>query len=135
VLTHLRKETSIPLVSCETLDKVISYKPYLENKSLDYASIDTIWIGFGASKKISDLCNLYDTNITTHNYNGYLGTLINGHLGSIIENFFIGELDFDEPPGIKSIFSDNLNIHDGFLKLNNKPGWGCDIIEKNLKNY
>ena len=135
ILSKLKESSNIPIVSCETFDSVNEYKPFLENKSIDYASIDTAWIGFGVSKKIADIANLYGTNITTHNYNGYLGTIINAHLASIVENFFIGEFDYDEPPGVNKIFSNKPQIKNGYLKIENRPGWGCDIIEKNLKKF
>jgi len=134
-LLVVKKFTNIPIVSCETLDNVGSYKSFFDLRAVDYASIDTAWIGFGVSKKVSDLANLYSINVTTHNYNGYLGTYINAQLASTIPNFFIGEIDYDEPPGIEKIFSHKPIVKSGYLKVEDRPGWGCDIIEKNLSKF
>lgn len=134
-LLVVKDSTSIPIVSCETLSNESSYKKFFDKSAVDYASIDTAWIGFGVSKKVADLANLYNINITTHNYNGYLGTFINAHLATVVQNFFIGEIDFDEPPGIKKIFSHKPIIKNGYLKVEDRPGWGCEIIEKNLSQF
>jgi galactonate dehydratase len=134
-LSIVKEFTDIPIVSCETLSDVNSYKPFFDLRALDYASVDTAWVGFGVSKKVADLANLYNINITTHNYNGYLGTYINTHLAATVQNFFIGELDYDEPPSIKKIFSHKPIIKNGHLKVEDRPGWGCDIIEKNLSAF
>ena len=50
-------------------------------------------------------------------------------------NLFIAEIDYDDVPWINKIFSNKPNVKDGYFLPNNKPGWGCDIIEKNLNNY
>ncbi len=134
-LLVVKNSTSIPIVSCETLSNESSYKTFFDKSAVDYASIDTAWIGFGVSKKVADLANLYNINITTHNYNGYLGTFINAHLATIVQNFFIGEIDFDEPPGIEKIFSHKPIIKNGYLTVEDRPGWGCEIIEKNLSKF
>jgi L-alanine-DL-glutamate epimerase-like enolase superfamily enzyme len=131
-LLDIKKFTNIPIVSGETLSNIISYKSFFELRALDYASVDTAWIGFGVSKKVADLANLYDINITTHNYNGYLGSFINTHLAAVVPNFFIGEVDYDEPPGIEKIFSHKPIIRNSYIKVEDRPGWGCDIIEENL---
>ena len=134
-LLVVKDSTNIPIVSCETLSNESSYKTFFDKSAVDYASIDTAWIGFGVSKKVADLANLYNINITTHNYNGYLGTFINAHLATVVQNFFIGEIDFDEPPGIEKIFSHKPIIKNGYLKVEDRPGWGCEIIEKNLSKF
>tara|TARA_B110000037_G_scaffold209038_1_gene257783 strand:+ start:473 stop:1645 length:1173 start_codon:yes stop_codon:yes gene_type:complete len=134
-LSIVKDLTNIPIVSCETLSNVSAYKPFFETRALDYASIDTAWIGFGVSKKVADLASLYNINITTHNYNGYLGTFINAHLAAIVQNYYIGEVDYDEPPEIEKIFSNKPIIKNSYLKIEDRPGWGCDIIEKNLLKF
>mgnify|MGYP001200726110 FL=1 len=56
-------------------------------------------------------------------------------LALTIPNLFISEIDYDDVPWIDKIFSDKPTIKNGYFIPSNKPGWGCDIIEKNLLKY
>jgi hypothetical protein len=55
------------------------------------------------------------------------------HLATITKNFFLGEIDIDEVPNIDNIFSDLPKIEGNYAKINEKPGWGCDLNENKLK--
>ena len=96
-------------------------------------SIDLIWNGLTESKKISDYCNKKQIKVTTHNYNGYLGTFMSANFASIVPNFLIGEIDIDEIQNLDKIFTNKPDIKGRFMKIVDRPGWGCDLVENKIK--
>ena len=135
VLKNIKDSVKTPILSGESLYGAKAYKPFLDAGAFDYLSLDVIWNGISESKKIADLSDLYEINVSPHNYNGHLSTFINMNLALTIPNLFISEIDYDDVPWIDKIFSDKPIIKNGYFIPNNKPGWGCDIIEKNLLRY
>ena len=134
-LRFIRNKLNIPISSCENLYGLRQFKPYLDNQSLDICSIDVIWNGLTESIKIANLASINDINVTCHNFNGHLSTFISMQFCSLVPNLKIAEIDVDDVPWREEIFSESPEIIDGFFKFNNKPGWGCDINEKLLKNF
>ena len=135
ILKNIKDAVKTPILSGESLYGAKAYKPFLDAGAFDYLSLDVIWNGISESKKIADLSDLYEINVSPHNYNAHLSTLINMSLALSIPNLFISEIDYDDVPWIDKIFSDKPTIKNGYFIPSNKPGWGCDIIEKNLMKY
>ena len=96
----------------------------LLSKDLDDNSFIASYNCLHESKKIK---------VTTHNYNGYLGTFMSANFASIIPNFLIGEIDIDEIQNLEKIFTIKPNIKGRFLEITDRPGWGCDLIENRIK--
>jgi len=134
-LIDLKKTTKIPIVTGETIMDLFYIKEFIDQNSADYFSIDLPWNGLTESIKISKYCKKKNYNITTHNYNGFLGTLMSANFAAIISNFFIGEIDFDEVEGIEKIFTDKPSINGRYLEIPSKPGWGCELIEKKINKF
>ena len=134
-LRFIRNKLNIPISSCENLYGLRQFKPYLDNQSLDICSIDVIWNGLTEAIKIANLASINDISVTCHNFNGHLSTFISMQFCSLIPNLKIAEIDVDDVPWREEIFSEIPEIIDGFFKFNNKPGWGCEINEKKLKNF
>ena len=101
-------------------------KNFIDTSCIDFISIDLPWNGLTESKKIADYCNLKKYKITTHNYNGYLGTLMSANFAAMIPNFYIGEIDIDEAKGVEKIFNVSPEIKGRYLKIPENPGWGCN---------
>lgn len=134
-LVDLKKTTKIPIVTGETIIEFFLMKDFIDQKCADYFSIDLLWNGLIDSIKISKYCKKKKYNITTHNYNGYLGTFMSANLAAIIPNFFIGEMDFDEADGVEKIFTDKPKINGRYLEIPSKPGWGCELIEERINKF
>ena len=99
----------------------------------NFISIDLPWNGLAESKKIADYCKLKNYKISTHNYNGYLGTLMAANFAAMVSNFYIGEIDIDEANGVDKIFDTSPQINGRYLKIPENPGWGCNLNESKLK--
>ncbi len=135
MLVDLKKTTKIPIITGETIMEFIHMKEFIDQKCANYFSIDLPWNGLAESIKISKYCKQKNYEITTHNYNGFLGTLMSANFAAMVPNFFIGELDFDEADGVEKIFTDKPLINGRYLKIPSKPGWGCELIEKEINNF
>jgi L-alanine-DL-glutamate epimerase-like enolase superfamily enzyme len=132
-LQKVKKNTKIPIITGECIMFLNEYKNFIDKKCADYFSIDVVWNGISESIKIAQYAKKKNAKITTHNYNGALGSFMSFHLATITPNFFLGEIDIDEVPNIHEIFSDIPKIDGNYVKINDKPGWGCDLNEKKLK--
>ena len=132
-LLNLKKETSHLIITGETIMGINALKEFIDSDCADIISIDVVWNGLSESKKISDYCFKKQKKVSTHNYNGYLGTFISAHFAATIENFFIAEIDIDEVGNLNDVFSHSPEINGRYLKIPNRPGWGCELNEKKLK--
>ena len=134
-LRQIKDSIRIPVTSCENLYGARQYRPYFENHSMDIASIDIIWNGFMGSKKIADMAELYEMNVTPHNYNGYLSTFISAQFCALVPNFRIMEHDVDDVPWREELFTNPPVIKDGFMEIPKGPGWGTEVNEKVLREH
>ncbi len=134
-LIELKKISKIPIVTGETIMELINIKDFIDQNCIDYISIDLPWTGLTESLKISNYCKKKNYDITTHNYNGYLGTLMSANLAAMIPNFLIGEIDFDEAEGVEEIFNIKPSINGRYLKVPSEPGWGCELNEKKINKF
>jgi galactonate dehydratase len=132
-LLKVKKNTKIPITTGECIMFLNQYKNFIDKKCADYFSIDVVWNGLLESIKIAKYAKKKNAKITTHNYNGSLGSFMSFHLATVTPNFFLGEIDIDEVPDIHKIFSDIPKIEGNYVTINDKPGWGCDLNEKKLK--
>ena len=58
---------------------------------------------------------------------------MSANLAASVSNFFIGEIDIDEIQNLDKIFSNSPNINGRFLNVPDRPGWGCELNEKQIK--
>jgi len=134
-LRQIKDSIQIPITSCENLYGTRQYRPFITNHAMDNASIDVIWNGFSGSKKIADLADLYEMNVSPHNYNGHLSTFISMQLCALVPNIRYAEIDVDDVPWRDDLFTNVPEIEDGNLIIPKAPGWGTDINEKVLAKY
>ena len=83
--------------------------------------------------KIANVANVFDLNISPHNFTGYLSTQINAHFSALVPNLEIMEIDVDEVPWLEEFFTEPLKIENGELILSDKPGWGMDVNEEAVR--
>ena len=61
-----------------------------------------------------------------------INTLVSAHVSATVPNFYVQELDVDDAPWRDDIMTHPLEIVDGHLLLNNRPGLGADLIEEEM---
>lgn len=134
-LAAIRQSTSTPIASLETILGRRALKPYLEAQAADVAIIDVQYNGMPESLRMAALCDTYEVNVASHNFNGPLSTLIAAHFCAAIPNFRIFELDVDEVPWRSSLLSTPYKVEDGCLVLPDGAGWGSDIDEAAVRAH
>ena len=130
ILRDIRQKSPIPIGGCEMLCNAKSFAPFFSKRSVDVPLIDVSWNGLLESIKIANIADVFDLNISPHNFTGYLATQISAHFAAITPNLEIMEFDVDEVPWLGEFFTEPLSIENGKLILSEKPGWGMDVDEK-----
>ncbi len=134
-LKQVRQYIRLPVCSGENLYGTRGYRPYFEKHAMDIASVDVIWNGFHQSQKIADMAELYEMNVTPHNYNGHLSTFISAHWSASVPNLKMMEVDVDDVPWREELFTTLPKIKNGILEVPKGPGWGTEINEEVLKQH
>ena len=106
-----------------------TYKPFFTQRAIDVPLVDVAWNGLLEAIRIANVADVFDLNISPHNFTAHLCTMIHGHYAAIIPNFQIMEFDVDEAPWLHEFFTEPLPIENGELVLTDKPGWGMDVVE------
>ena len=112
-----------------------AYLPFFACKAVDVPLVDVTWNGLLESMKIASVADVFDLNVSPHNFTGYLATQINGHFSAVTPNLELMEFDVDEVPWLNEFFTDPLILENGVLVLSEKPGWGMDVNEKAVKKH
>ncbi len=134
-LAAIRQSTSIPIASLEAVLGRRALKPYLEANAADVAIIDVQYNGMPESLRMAAMCETYEVNVASHNFNGPLSTLIAAHFCAAIPNFRIFELDVDEVPWRNEMLTVPYVIDKGDLILPAGPGWGSAINEDAVRAH
>lgn len=132
-LAYLRKKTTIPLASGESLYGRTEFRRYFENYAMDVAVVDVIWNGYIESIKIASMAETYETNVAPHNFYGYLGDYISAHFAAAIPNFRVMEIEVEDVSWRDEFYTHPPVIENGFFILPDRPGWGTDINEQAVK--
>jgi L-alanine-DL-glutamate epimerase-like enolase superfamily enzyme len=134
-LADIRRATSVPIASCESLYGRRAYRPFLEAYSTDIAIIDVPWNGFGESLKIAAMVEPYEVNVAPHNFHGHLATFMSAHFCAVVPHFEIMEMDVDRVSWMDEVVTVPPVIEDGMLVLPTGPGWGTDINEEVVRAH
>jgi L-alanine-DL-glutamate epimerase-like enolase superfamily enzyme len=134
-LALLRRSTTTPIASLETIHGLGAFKPYIEKYACDVAIVDVQWNGLWESVRIASLADAFETDCAPHNFAGHLSSYISAHFCAAIPNYRIMEYDVDEAPWRDEIFTHPPVIEDGRFVLSDRPGWGTDINEEAVKAH
>ena len=134
-LLQIKQKIKTPICSGENLYGARGFRSYFEQHAMDIASVDVIWNGFFQSKKISDIAEIYEINVTPHNYYSHLATLISAHFCFAIPNIRILETDVDDVPWKDDLVTEIPHIENGLLHLPKLPGWGTSVNMEVLNEH
>jgi len=134
-LRIIRDYVNIPICSGENLYGACQYRPFFENYAMDICSIDILWNGFVRSREIAALANLYELNVTPHNYYSHLATFIAANFCACTPNLRLMEYDVDDVPWRDALVTTIPDIHSGEMLLPTAPGWGTEINEEVLLEH
>jgi L-alanine-DL-glutamate epimerase-like enolase superfamily enzyme len=134
-LGAIRRASTTPIASGETLFGIRGFHPYFEQASMDVAIIDAVWNGVWQSMKIAALAEAREVNVACHNFYGHLSTMMNAHFCAVLPNFRIMEIDIDQVPWRDELFTVVPRIENGHLIVPTAPGWGTEPNEEALRAH
>jgi galactonate dehydratase len=134
-LATVRRSSSTPVASLESLYGRRQYKPFFQNYAVDVAIIDVPWNGYLESIRIASLAEAFEVNVAPHNFYGHLATMMSAHFCAAIPNFRIMEFEGDDVPWNDDLVTHPPEVKDGELTVPTLPGWGCDVNEDAVRAH
>ena len=134
-IARIRQSTKSPICTGEGLYYSESYLPYFQTYAADIFKIDVPWNGFSQAKKVADLANIFQLNMTPHNYYSHLATFISASLCAVIPNVQIMEIDVDDVPWKDDLVTKTPDIVDGHMTTPKSAGWGTELNTEVAKKH
>ena len=132
-ILEIKESTSTRICTGENLIYMREFIPYFEIRAADVFMVDTAWNGFVPSKQVGDLAEVYQFNLSPHNYYSHLTSFISASLCAVLPNVRIMEIDIDDVPWKDELTTEMPEIVDGYMKVPAGPGWGTDLNEEVLR--
>jgi L-alanine-DL-glutamate epimerase-like enolase superfamily enzyme len=91
--------------------------------------------GFTQSKKIGDLAEVYQLNMSPHNYYSHLSSFISASLCAVLPNVRIMEIEVEDVPWKDELVTVQPEIVAGQMKTPTGLGWGTEVNEEVARAY
>ena len=134
-VADLRRGTTTPIASCETLTGLRQLRPFLDHRAADVVIIDVMYNGILEALRMAALCDAFEVNVATHNYSGPIGSLITANYCGVLPNFRVMEIDVDQVPWAYDLLTVKPVIENGHMGLLPGPGWGAEVDEEAIKAH
>lgn len=134
-LAQVRRGSSTPIASCETLTGARQLRPFLAHEAVDVVIVDAMYNGILASLRMAALCDGFEVNVASHNYSGPIGTLITAAFCAVLPNFRVMEIDPVQVPWAYDLLTVKPVIKNGHMRLMTGPGWGADVNEDAVREH
>ena len=136
-LRLLRQQSATPIALGELFVNQAEYVPLVVGRLIDFVRAHVSSIGgLTIARKLAALCEFHGVRTAWHGPGDVspIGQAANLHLDLACPNFGIQELHrFDERA--REVFPGCLEIRDGYLWPNERPGLGVDVNEKLAAEY
>jgi mannonate dehydratase len=136
-LRLLRRQTATPIALGELFVNQAEYVPLVGDRLIDFVRAHVSSIGgLTVARKLAALCEFYGVRTAWHGPGDVspIGHAANLHLDLACPNFGIQEQHiFDEHA--REVFPGCLEIREGHLWPNERPGLGVDVNEKFAAEY
>ena len=132
---RLSTENKVPIVACEQMQtrrpgEPKSFQPLIENRICNIIEPDAQYCGgLLELKRVADWAELYGMNTLAHNMCTPVGTFAQAHACSTIPSF----IAMENACAIQVIQHDGPLYEDGYLMLNENPGFGVELNEDYCK--
>lgn len=110
-------------------------RPWIEHGAAEIVTCDSNMCGLTENWLISRLADAHGRLHCPHNWHGGLTTMVNAHLAAAIPNRHMLETNMTFNPLMNEIFKEPFDIKNGWLQLNNKPGYGMEVIDDIEKRF
>jgi mannonate dehydratase len=133
----IRKHTTVPIAMGELFNSPHEWVPLITGRLIDFIRVHMSQAGgLSPARKIATLCEFFNVRTAWHGPGDLspVGHACNAHLDFAIRNFGIQEsLQFNE--ATQEVFSGCPTYKNGYMYVNEAPGWGVDIDEEKAKKY
>ena len=142
-MVEVAKRSPVPIACGEDYYCKEQFAELLSHNAVHIIQLEPQFMGITAAKQVAGMVNAFNGVTAPHSAQGPLCSIACAHLNTATPNFFIHEIfdDFNED-WTQEILTNPLKVVDGYLEVNNLPGWGTDlnleIIEQhpyNCNNY
>ncbi|MHC4558413.1 MAG: enolase C-terminal domain-like protein [Planctomycetota bacterium] len=128
----LRQQTSTPIAMGELFNNPHEWTGIVSERLIDFIRVHISQIGgLSVARKIATLCEWFNVRTAWHGPGDVspVGHAANAHLDLAISNFGIQEsVRFSQKT--REVFSGCPTVKDGYMYVNEAPGFGVDIDEK-----
>ncbi|RCW50613.1 D-mannonate dehydratase ManD [Halanaerobium sp. ST460_2HS_T2] len=133
----IKNNSAMPLAMGELFNSRWDAVKLITEKLIDYIRCDVSHIGgITEAKKIAHLAETFQVKTAWHGPADIspIAHMANLHLDFSTPNFGIQELA-EFPKEVAEVFTGQPEFEDGYLKISDKPGLGCDIDEEKAAKY
>jgi mannonate dehydratase len=128
----LRQQTSVPIAMGELFNNPHEWTGLISERLIDFIRVHISQVGgLSVARKIATLCEWFNVRTAWHGPGDVspVGHAANAHLDLAISNFGIQEsVRFSQKT--REVFSGCPTVKDGYMYVNEAPGFGVDIDEK-----
>jgi galactonate dehydratase len=134
-LAEVRRQTSIPVVTGETLYMKSDVVPVLEQRAADILNPDVCSCGgILELKEIAAMAEPYYVVMSPHNYNSTaVGLAATLQVAACIPNFLITEYFVNFAETAREVVDQPFEVHDSAIALPSRPGLGIELNEEALR--
>jgi galactonate dehydratase len=132
-IADIRRQISLPVCVGERLHSRFMFRGILERHAADIIMPDiTRCGGISEMRKIATMSEAFNVPVAPHNPNGPISTIASAHVMASIPNFFRQEFIVQDVPWRDSVLDRPLPVSGGYFHLDDAPGLGFDLDEKQL---
>jgi galactonate dehydratase len=132
-IADIRRQISLPVCVGERLHSRFMHRGILERHAADIIMPDiTRCGGISEMRKIATMSEAFNVPVAPHNPNGPISTIASAHVMASIPNFFRQEFIMQDVAWRDSVLDRPLPVSGGYFHLDDAPGLGFDLDEKQL---
>jgi mannonate dehydratase len=134
---QLRSQTSVPIAMGELFNNPHEWVPLISERLINFIRCHLSQVGgLTPARKIAALAEAFQVRSAWHGPGDVspIGHACNAHLDLAIHNFGIQEsVAFNVPT--QHVFSGCPTMKNGYMHVNEAPGWGVDLDEEQAKKF
>jgi mannonate dehydratase len=134
---RIRQHTTTPLAMGELFTHPLEWMDLVSERLIDFIRVHLSMIGgLTPARKLAALCEAFNVRTAWHGPGDVspIGHAANAHLDLTVPNFGIQEYSpFNER--VREVFSGVPELKNGYIYVNEAPGWGIEVDEKAAAKY
>ncbi len=134
---RIRQHTTTPLAMGELFTHPLEWMDLVSERLIDFIRVHLSMIGgLTPARKLATLCEAFNVRTAWHGPGDVspIGHAANAHLDLTVPNFGIQEYSpFNER--VREVFTGVPELKNGYIFVNEAPGWGIEVDEKAAAKY